>query len=61
MLIGRSHLGVHWRMDGVNGALVGETSTVRRLQQVRLTQFELNAPFFGNLLLEGRSGVRETT
>ena len=48
-------------MDGVNGALVGETSTVRRLQQVRLTQFELNAPFFGNLLLEGRSGVRETT
>eukprot|EP00904_Undaria_pinnatifida_P002853 jgi/Undpi1/12569/HiC_scaffold_6.g02238.m1 len=33
VLIGRSHLGVHWRMDGVNGALVGETSTVRRLQQ----------------------------
>ena len=34
VLIGRSHLGVHWRMDGVNGALVGETSAIRRLQQV---------------------------
>eukprot|EP00904_Undaria_pinnatifida_P002851 jgi/Undpi1/12567/HiC_scaffold_6.g02236.m1 len=33
VLIGRSHLGVHWRMDGVNGALVGETSAIRRLQQ----------------------------
>nr|AYP65252.1 vanadium-dependent bromine peroxidase [Saccharina japonica] len=33
VLIGRSHLGVHWRMDGVYGALVGEVSAVRRLQQ----------------------------
>ncbi|CAM9878160.1 unnamed protein product, partial [Laminaria digitata] len=33
VIIGRSHLGVHWRMDGVYGALMGETSAVRRLQQ----------------------------
>ncbi|CAN0573609.1 unnamed protein product, partial [Laminaria digitata] len=33
VIIGRSHLGVHWRMDGVSGALMGETSAVRRLQQ----------------------------
>ena len=36
VLLGRSHIGVHWRMDGVNGALMGETSAVRRLQQVCL-------------------------
>ena len=35
VLLGRSHVGVHWRMDGVYGALMGETSAVRRLQQVR--------------------------
>ena len=35
MVIGRSYLGVHWRMDGVYGALMGETSAIRRLQQVR--------------------------
>ena len=35
VVIGRSHLGVHWRMDGVYGALMGETSAIRRLQQVR--------------------------
>nr|CAD37191.1 vanadium-dependent bromoperoxidase 1 [Laminaria digitata] len=33
VLLGRSHIGVHWRMDGVYGALMGETSCVRRLQQ----------------------------
>ncbi|CAN0537379.1 unnamed protein product, partial [Laminaria digitata] len=33
VLLGRSHIGVHWRMDGVYGALMGETSAVRRLQQ----------------------------
>ncbi|CAM9447814.1 unnamed protein product, partial [Pylaiella littoralis] len=33
VIIGRSHLGVHYRMDGVYGALMGETSAVRRLQQ----------------------------
>eukprot|EP00904_Undaria_pinnatifida_P000009 jgi/Undpi1/10008/HiC_scaffold_28.g12462.m1 len=33
VVIGRSHLGVHWRMDGVYGALMGETSAIRRLQQ----------------------------
>eukprot|EP00904_Undaria_pinnatifida_P000007 jgi/Undpi1/10006/HiC_scaffold_28.g12460.m1 len=33
VIIGRSQLGVHWRMDGVHGALMGETSAVRRLQQ----------------------------
>ena len=32
--IGRSHLGVHWRMDGVFGAEMGEASAIRRLQQV---------------------------
>ena len=36
VIIGRSILGVHWRMDGVYGALMGETSAVRRLQQVHL-------------------------
>ena len=35
VLIGRSHIGVHYRMDGVYGALMGETSAVRRLQEVR--------------------------
>ena len=35
VVMGRSHLGVHWRMDGVYGALMGETSAIRRLQQVR--------------------------
>lgn len=34
VIIGRSILGVHWRMDGVYGALMGETNAVRRLQQV---------------------------
>ncbi|CAN0317201.1 unnamed protein product [Scytosiphon promiscuus] len=33
--MGRSHIGVHYRMDGVNGALMGETSAIRHLQQVR--------------------------
>eukprot|EP00904_Undaria_pinnatifida_P000010 jgi/Undpi1/10009/HiC_scaffold_28.g12463.m1 len=33
VVIGRSYLGVHWRMDGVYGALMGETSAIRRLQQ----------------------------
>ncbi|CAM9244255.1 unnamed protein product [Ectocarpus sp. 13 AM-2016] len=33
VIIGRSHIGVHYRMDGVYGALMGETSAVRRLQQ----------------------------
>eukprot|EP00904_Undaria_pinnatifida_P000014 jgi/Undpi1/10012/HiC_scaffold_28.g12466.m1 len=33
VVMGRSHLGVHWRMDGVYGALMGETSAIRRLQQ----------------------------
>eukprot|EP00752_Nemacystus_decipiens_P009703 g8666.t1 len=33
VIIGRSHIGVHWRMDGVYGALMGETSAVRRLQE----------------------------
>ncbi|CAM9706578.1 unnamed protein product, partial [Laminaria digitata] len=33
VLLGRSHIGVHWRMDGVYGALMGETSAIRRLQQ----------------------------
>ena len=32
--IGRSHLGVHWRMDGVFGAEMGEAGAIRRLQQV---------------------------
>lgn len=36
VIIGRSHLGVHYRMDGVYGALMGETSAVRRLQQVNI-------------------------
>ncbi|CAN0377619.1 unnamed protein product, partial [Ascophyllum nodosum] len=31
--IGRSHLGVHWRMDGVFGAEMGEAGAIRRLQQ----------------------------
>ena len=35
VILGRSHIGVHWRMDGVYGALMGETSAVRRLQEVR--------------------------
>ena len=35
VLLGRSHVGVHWRMDGVNGAVMGETGAIRRLQQVR--------------------------
>lgn len=35
VILGRSHIGIHYRMDGVNGALVGETSSVRRLQQVQ--------------------------
>lgn len=34
VILGRSHIGVHYRMDGVYGALMGETSAVRRLQQV---------------------------
>jgi len=34
VILGRSHLGVHYRMDGVYGALMGETSAIRRLQQV---------------------------
>eukprot|EP00903_Cladosiphon_okamuranus_P014557 g13503.t1 len=33
VIIGRSHIGVHYRMDGVYGALMGETSAVRRLQE----------------------------
>eukprot|EP00904_Undaria_pinnatifida_P002847 jgi/Undpi1/12563/HiC_scaffold_6.g02232.m1 len=33
VIMGRSHLGVHWRMDGVYGALMGETSAIRHLQQ----------------------------
>eukprot|EP00752_Nemacystus_decipiens_P009700 g8663.t1 len=33
VLIGRSHIGVHYRMDGVYGALMGEASAVRRLQE----------------------------
>lgn len=37
VLLGRSHVGVHWRMDGVNGALMGEPSAVRPLQQVRFS------------------------
>ena len=37
VLLGRSHIGVHWRMDGVNGATMGQTSAIRRLQQVRQT------------------------
>lgn len=40
MLIGRSHIGVHYRMDGVYGALMGETSAVRRLQQVQYLESE---------------------
>lgn len=35
VIIGRSHLGVHFRMDGVYGATMGETGAIRRLQQVR--------------------------
>lgn len=34
VVMGRSHLGVHWRMDGVYGAEMGETGAIRRLQQV---------------------------
>ncbi|CAN0418201.1 unnamed protein product, partial [Ascophyllum nodosum] len=33
VVMGRSHLGVHWRMDGVYGAEMGETGAIRRLQQ----------------------------
>ena len=40
VLLGRSHIGVHWRMDGVYGALMGETNAVRRLQQVRWLLFD---------------------
>ena len=39
-------------MDGVNGAVVGETSAVRRLQQVRLIPLELNPCFRRGILLE---------
>ncbi|CAM9646416.1 unnamed protein product, partial [Ascophyllum nodosum] len=31
--LGRSHLGVHWRMDGVFGVEMGEAGAIRRLQQ----------------------------
>ena len=34
VIIGRSHLGVHYRMDGVYGAEMGEAGAIRRLQQV---------------------------
>ncbi|CAN0274746.1 unnamed protein product, partial [Laminaria digitata] len=33
VIMGRSHIGVHYRMDGVYGALMGETSAIRHLQQ----------------------------
>lgn len=34
----RSHIGVHYRMDGVYGALMGEAGAIRRLQQVRICE-----------------------
>ena len=34
VILGRSHLGVHYRMDGVFGAEMGEAGAIRRLQQV---------------------------
>ncbi|CAM9304146.1 unnamed protein product, partial [Laminaria digitata] len=33
VIMGRSHIGVHWRMDGVYGALMGEIGAIRHLQQ----------------------------
>ncbi|CAM9916151.1 unnamed protein product, partial [Ascophyllum nodosum] len=33
VILGRSHLGVHYRMDGVFGAEMGEAGAIRRLQQ----------------------------
>ncbi|CAN0451988.1 unnamed protein product, partial [Ascophyllum nodosum] len=33
VILGRSHLGVHYRMDGVYGAEMGEAGAIRRLQQ----------------------------
>ena len=29
-ILGRPHIGVHYRMDGVYGALIGQTSAIRR-------------------------------
>ena len=60
VLLGRSHIGVHWRMDGVNGALMGETSAVRRLQQVQSTLLLMHATTGVHLIVSEASHSRNS-
>lgn len=42
VITGRSRIGVHWSMDGIYGAFMGEISTFRHWQQVRYTCFTVS-------------------
>ena len=58
VILGRSHLGVHYRMDGVYGAEMGEAGAIRRLQQVHYPR-ESNTLLHSSIYVSLLKGVRQ--